>query len=214
MKNAIYILLLLAFMTGCQKPNDTPPPAAVAHQFGMMGGSCYDYTAATYTAATNCAGMNSNSSSTYSMQNGTCVSSTGQQVATSFCTSTANGYYTTNGVCYSSSTNQQVAASLCTSTTNGYYMNNGVCYSSSTNQQVAANLCSANSQLPPQMPGIPMPPQMPGMPMPPHYQMGGPCYGYYIYNGNGYSEFGYCYGFNCRGYMLTEVASGRMVSCQ
>lgn len=188
MKNGIYIILLLAFMTSCQKPNDTPPPAAVAHQFGMMGGACYDYTAATYTAATNCAGMNSNSSSTYSMQNGTCVSSTGQQVEMSFCTSSASGYYTSNGVCYSSS----------------------------TNQQVAANLCNTNSHLPPQLPmpmppGMPMPPQLP---MPPNYQMGGPCYGYYIYTGNGFPEFGYCYGINCRGYMLTEVVSGRMVSCQ
>ena len=229
MKNLYFILLMFAFVTGCGKANDTPP-AAAAHQFGMMGGSCYDYTSSTYTTATNCPGMNS--SSTYTMQNGTCISSTGQQVAASFCTSASNGYYNNNGVCYSSTTNQQVAASFCSSassgyynnngvcyssttnqqvaasfcstTSNGYYFNNGVCYSSSTNQQVAANLCGTNSNLPPQMP---MPPQMP-------YGGGGQCFGNYIYNGNGYVEFGFCYGTNCRGYILIEAASGRTVFCQ
>ena len=135
MKNILYVFFVLALLVGCQKSNDgerTPP--AVTHQFGMLGGSCYDYTSATYTAATNCAGMSSNTNSNYTMQNGVCVSSTGQQVA----------------------------ATLCTQTTTGYYLNNGVCYSSTTNQQVAMSFCGTNSTLPPTQP-MPMPPpqQMP-----------------------------------------------------
>lgn len=150
MKVTYLALIMLAFTSGCQKPNDSTPPA-VAHQFGMQGGACYDYTSATYTAATNCPGMNSNTNnnSTYTMQNGSCVSSTGQQVAASFCTTANNGY------------------------NNGY--NNG------------------NNN---------------------PYQTGGPCYGNYIYNGNGYPEYGYCYGINCRGYALVEAATGRRVNCQ
>lgn len=203
MKNICFILLLLAFTTACQKTNDTPP-AVVAHQFGMMGGSCYDYTSATYTAATNCMGMNSSSS--YTMQNGVCVSATGQQVATSLCSQSSTGYYFNNGICYSSATQQQVAANLCSQSSTGYYFNNGICYSSATNQQVAISFCGTNSNLPQPMP---MPPPM-QMPMPSN----GPCFGNYIYNGNGYAEYGYCYGTNCRGYTLIEAASGRTVFCQ
>lgn len=209
MKNIIFVLFVLALMVGCQKSNDgerTPPP--VTHQFGMMGGSCYDYTSATYTAATNCAGMNSNTNSNYTMQNGVCVSSTGQQVAANLCTQSSTGYYLNNGVCYSSSNQQQVAVTLCSQSTSGYYNNNGVCYSSSTNQQVAMSFCNTNSTLPPNQ-SMPMPPPM-QMP----YPGGGPCFGNYIYTGNGYAEYGYCYGTNCRGYTLIEAASGRTVFCQ
>ena len=161
MKNIFFVLFLIAFTTGCQKPNDTPRTEA-AHQFGALNGSCYDYTSATYTAATNCPGLNT--ASAYTMQNGTCVST---------------------------STGQPAAATNCTTSSTKYYTNNGTCYSSSTNQQVATSFCSTN------------PPST-----------GGPCYGNYIYNGNGYPEYGYCYGTNCRGYVLVEVATGRTVNCQ
>lgn len=182
MKKFYFVLLMLGFATGCQKSNDSPP-AAVAHQFGMMGGSCYDYTAATYTAATNCPGMNSTSN--YTMQNGVCVSSTGQQVATSFCSQSSTGYY----------------------------MNNGVCYSSSTNQQVATSFCGTTSNLPPQPMPQPMPQPSP-QPMPQPMPVGNSCFGNYIYTGNGFPEYGYCYGINCRGYVLIEAMSGRTVFCQ
>lgn len=132
MKSIYLVLFLFGLASGCQKSNDAPRVEA-AHQFGALGGSCYDYTSATYTAATNCPGLNT--TSTYTMQNGTCMSSTGQPVAASFC---------------------------------------------STN-------------LPPSA---------------------GPCYGNYIYYGNGYPEYGYCYGSNCKGYSLTEAATGKTVTCQ
>jgi hypothetical protein len=40
------------------------------------------------------------------------------------------------------------------------------------------------------------------------------CYGNYIYTGSGYPQQGICYGSNCRGFMLLEVATGHYVNCQ
>jgi len=47
------------------------------------------------------------------------------------------------------------------------------------------------------------------------YQQGAAkvCYGQYIYMAGGYPQYGMCYGTNCRGYTLIEVATGQMVSC-
>ena len=60
-------------------------------------------------------------------------------------TTTATGYQLSNGICYSTSTGQQVATGFCTSTNSGYYSNNGYCYMSSTGQQVNNSFCSTTT---------------------------------------------------------------------
>lgn len=46
-----------------------------------------------------------------------------------------------------------------------------------------------------------------------YYQNQKQCYGLYIYTGAGYMQYGNCYGINCRGYTLIEVATGQTVQC-
>ncbi len=75
-----------------------------------------------------------------------CTKTNGSSSADTMATS--NGYYNKDGYCYSWATNQQVPTSYCSATTNGYsnsgyYNKDGFCYSWSTNQQVATSYCSA-----------------------------------------------------------------------
>lgn len=65
--------------------------------------------------------------------------------ATKTTTTTGTGYQLSNGVCYSTSTGQQVASGFCTSTNSGYYLNNGSCIMSSTGQQVDYSFCASNT---------------------------------------------------------------------
>ncbi|MBY0452049.1 MAG: hypothetical protein K2P92_03370 [Bdellovibrionaceae bacterium] len=130
---------------------------------------------------------------TYYSNGGSCYSSAGQQVATSYCSNTSTGYYTNGNNCYSSSTGQQVATSFCSTNTNsGYQSSNGSCYSTSTGQQVATSYCSSSN--------------------------GGTvtnvCYGTYIYNNNGQQQYGTCNGANCRGYTLINAQTGATTYCQ
>ncbi|MGZ3727377.1 MAG: hypothetical protein ACXWQQ_16365 [Pseudobdellovibrio sp.] len=164
MKKLILVLFSLALAAGCSKANDTTSSTATTastHTYGVLGGSCYDYTSSTYVASTYCS------------------------------TSTTNGYTLTNGICYSSG-GVQVATGYCTSTTTGYYSSNGSCYSSSTNQMVSSVYCSSNTTT----------------------SGNGACYGNYIYNQNGYMQYGVCNGSNCSGYTLIQVSTGQTVYCQ
>lgn len=102
-------------------------------------------------------------------------------------TTTATSYYLNNGVCYTN-TGTAVSNSYCTST--GYYLNNGSCYNS-TGNIVLSTYCSGTSST----------------------GTTNQCVGYYYYITGYGSQMVACYGANCRGYTLYELATQRMVTC-
>lgn len=135
-------------------------------------------------------GTTSTTATSYYMNNGSCYSNTGQQVAISSCNA---GYYSANGYCYSSSTGQIVDGSYCSSST-GYYMSNGYCYSSYNGQIVNSTYCGSTGT------GTGIVAQT--------------CVGYYVWVTASGSQVGYCNGTNCRGYTLYPYGSQQAVYCQ
>lgn len=122
---ALIAIMLSVFVVSCANKNDaTPAQTTNVGQYSYMNGSCYDSVNRQYVSSNYCANvMNTNSG--YQMNNGICVSTTtGQQVAPGYCTSTNSGYYSNNGYCFMSSTNQQVDNSYCSTNTN----TGGQCY--------------------------------------------------------------------------------------
>lgn len=122
MKTKYYLLVLLAFLSGCSNKTDstTTTATATAHQYAYYNGSCFDYTSQVYVAASYCTTSSATTTTTSGYQlsnNGLCYSTaTGLQVATGYCTSTASGYQLSNGFCYMTSTGQQVSLSYCSTT--------------------------------------------------------------------------------------------------
>lgn len=107
MKNIFFALIFMALGFGCAKSKDAP---VLTHQYGLLGGGCYDYTTSAYVAASNCSAT---STTGYTLTNGLCHNSAGQQVEPAFCTQTATGYYNSNGQCFSSANSQPVALTYC-----------------------------------------------------------------------------------------------------
>lgn len=129
---------------------------------------------------------------TYVLQNGLCVASTGQTVDRSLCGSN-NGYILQNGGCYSVQTAQYVSPNLCTQNSN-YTSINGSCYTVNTNQIVDPSYCNTNG-----VGGVGSSVQ---------------CNGSYSYNGQVYQCYTNYNGNNCRGYTMIELNTGRSVLCQ
>lgn len=121
--------MLSVLMAGCAKESNSTTTAAAAAQYGVVNGSCYNYTSGVYVLSSYCSSLTATTNSGYTYSNGYCYStSTGQVVDTSYCSSTtaASGYTYYNGYCYSTSTGQQVNTSYCSSATGG--TTNGACY--------------------------------------------------------------------------------------
>lgn len=108
-------------------------------------------------------------------------------------TATTHQYGISGNACYDYTAGSYVDLSYCSSTSSGltYSYVNGLCYASN-GVQVATGYCTSTSTT----------------------NTSGVCYGNYIYNQNGYMQYGVCYGSNCRGYTLIEVSTGRTVTCQ
>jgi hypothetical protein len=111
MKHLLFILPLLFLAMACNQKKDSDNSLSLVHQFGLMNGTCYDYTTKSYATPTSC-----NFTSGYYLNNGVCTSvSTGQPANTNYCSTTNNSpYYWSNGNCLSVYNNQPVAPSLCT----------------------------------------------------------------------------------------------------
>lgn len=81
-------ILLLAVGCAQTKSSDSSTTSTTTHSYGLISGSCYDYTSSAYVTSTYCA-TTTTTSSYYYLANGYCYSSsTGQVVATSYCSST------------------------------------------------------------------------------------------------------------------------------
>lgn len=123
-----------------------------------------------------------------------------------------NNYGMRDGSCYDYTNNMYVANNLCTnyggnggygySNDQGYKWVNGACYNRD-GYQVSSDFCNGYNN------------GGGGGYYGGGYQQGTAkvCYGQYIYMAGGYPQYGMCYGTNCRGYTLIEVATGQMVSC-
>jgi hypothetical protein len=122
-------------------------------------------------------------------------------------------YQFMNGQCYQAGTGQVVPQQFCMNggMMNGGMMNggmqfqfvNGQCVYTMTGQPVALSYCSAGG-------GFMNGGVGGGFPQ----QGAQQCVGVYIYNANGQSQAVQCNGPDCRGYTLTEQATGRQVACQ
>lgn len=123
-------------------------------------------------------------------------------------------YYLSGSNCINSQNGQVVPYNMCTN--NGsYYQSNGACYTQGSNQVVDMSYCNNlnnnninnNCTQTMQYPSTGTCGTMP---------VGGGqvCMGYY-YQMTAYGpQYGYCNGYNCRGYTLYQYGTNQVVTCQ
>ena len=146
----------------------------------------------------------------YGMRDGSCYDYTSNAyVANVNCNNTNSNYVMQNGVCFTR-TGQQVPVENCYNNNDGYDNGNG--YGGGYNGGYGGGYNGGG-----------------GYGGGDGYHGGGgyggggygggscsrrQCFGQYIYTQGGMMQYGTCFGINCRGYMLIEVATGQMVLCQ
>lgn len=122
-----------------------------------------------------------------------------------------SSYYLSGNNCINSQNGQVVPYNYCTNS-GGYYQSNGACYTQGTNQVVDMSYCNNLNNTS----NCHQTMQYPSTGSCAILQPGGAqqCIGYY-YQMTAYGpQYGYCNGYNCRGYTLYQYGTNQVVTCQ
>jgi hypothetical protein len=189
----IAVGVLIALTVACDKKGSDPAPApAPAPVYHYVNGACHDVNNQPV-AANLCANLPINGN--YRWNGTTCTDANNVPVAASLCqVGNANGNYRWNGVTCTDLNNQPVSPALCSpmGLNEQFRIIDGNCIHMMTYQWVNYSYCSGVTGY-----------------------NANQCNGMYMkFYGSGAWATIQCFGSFCRGQTLTEVSTGRQVTCQ